>query len=1137
MSEALDEGSDALARHRIRTDLATSFVVEASAGTGKTTKLVLRIVATLESGIDVSRIAALTFTDKAAGELKLRLRSELEVARRAAGPLGARALASALARLEEARVSTIHTFCADLLRERPVEAGVDPSFASEGEWASEALFDEAFASWFDSSLHAPGPGLTRALARRTPGPKTRELTSAARALARARHLDAPWTRRPWDDEADLADATARIREVAVASAKADTTSHQLYVSLEPFRAAAAAFGRRVDRVEAEALVCGLARKRDAMNPRAGYPRFSSAISRDEVLALHAQARETIERVAAAADADLAFLLREELAPVVARYEVLKHKKGVLDFEDLLLAAQRLLVESGEARIALGQKLSRLFVDEFQDTDAVQAAVLLLLSTSDPSSTDPFEAPLEAGKLFLVGDPKQSIYRFRNADLATYERVKARVVACGGELLTLSRSFRSVPSIQKLVNEAFGASMTRDAEALQPAYAPLEPWRREPEGAPSIVALPVPAPYGKSGRLTKGAVQKSLPASVGAFVAWLVHESGLTIAGPGGGDRVAVEARHVCLLFRQLESMGASVAEPFIEELASRGVKHVLVGGRSFYEREEIAAVHALFEAIERPGDALYVTSSLRGLFFGFSDESLFEYKTRYGHLDPMRPPKTALPASLEELGEALAFVARLHRLRNRRAVSETLQEILSTTGGHVSLALLPHGEQALANVLSLANLARSHEARGALSFRSFVDVMSSLAERRGTGEAPIWEEDSDGVRLMTAHRAKGLEFPVVVLVDLTSKPGQTVDRHVDSEHALSAMKLFGCAPHELLDAVALETRREEAEGLRLAYVAATRARDMLVFPVVGDAPTFPPDSWLSPLLRAVTPIDPSAAERAPPFRIEGDDTVLTRHENEGPSRTTIRPGLHATPGGPVVFVDPAALALKRPRLRRVRGADLIAPKASDEVTAKARERVDTFVRELDAARVEASRPALRVVTATKRSHRPDEQALAAPVDIEVVPRGPRTQLGARFGTVVHLTLETVELTAGPDDVARVARAAAKIVGAPDDEAEAAGAAANSALAHPLFVRARMAEERGDCRREVPITSFDGDELVEGVVDLAFREEGRWIVVDFKTDAKGAATASLAGHRAQVATYARAIEQATGEPASGVLLFV
>ena len=285
---------------------------------------------------------------------------------------------------------------------------------------------------------------------------------------------------------------------------------------------------------------------------------------------------------------------------------------------------------------------------------------------------------------------------------------------------------------------------------------------------------------------------------------------------------------------------------------------------------------------------------------------------------------------------------------------------------------------------------------------------------------------------------------------------------------------------------------------------------------------------------------PRVAEGFPAF---GDDTLQSRPHDRAATPHTVVPGLHDTPGGEVVFFDPNALALVRPPVKRVRGADVIAPKAPALEIQRGRERLAAFRRDRSEALASGTSPTMTVRTVTAASHGLEVDSTTLPrasesdADLIVVPRSASRPQGPRFGTLVHMTLATVELSATAADVDRVARATARLLGAPDDEAEAAAFAASEAMAHPLLVRAQNAEERGECRREVPITLAEGRDLVEGVIDLAFRENGAWLVIDFKTDATQRSTKNLSAYRAQVALYARAVSLATGDDAVPLLFFV
>ena len=230
---------------------------------------------------------------------------------------------------------------------------------------------------------------------------------------------------------------------------------------------------------------------------------------------------------------------------------------------------------------------------------------------------------------------------------------------------------------------------------------------------------------------------------------------------------------------------------------------------------------------------------------------MLRFRHEVGRLHPFqRLPDTAAP-EFRELSDALRVLADLHRARNRRPIADSVTALLEATRAHAGFALRPAGHQVLANVYRVADLARSFELSGGISFRGFVEELEAQAEKSESAEAPVLEEGADGVRLMTVHSAKGLEFPVVILADITANiAAGDPDRYVDGQQRLCATRLLRCAPWELRENEAQERLRERAEGVRVAYVAATRARDLLVVPAVGDEEL---DGWVGPLNKAIYP--------------------------------------------------------------------------------------------------------------------------------------------------------------------------------------------------------------------------------------------------------------------------------------------
>jgi len=1162
--------ADAEERRRIREDLDQTFVVEAAAGTGKTTALVQRIVATVREGrASLESTVAVTFTDKAAGEMKLRLREQLERERQevAAGTPEARRLEEALAELEAARIATIHAFCADLLRERPVEAGIDPAFAVLPDDERDVLLGRAFDAWFGRALESPGPGLRRILKRRSwrrdrdDGPRE-FLMAAVRRLAEWRDHPHPWRRDPWDRDAAIDALLPRIEEVSALGHRADRSDDWLakdLLEMEKWlreqQARERVRGRDPDGLEAGLLE--LAKRYTRRWTGGRRKRYGEGLDRPEVLAARTALDEALDRFAAASEADLAPLLREELAPVLGGLADLQRKAGRLDFLDLLLRTRDLLRDQAPVRRELQARYRRIFVDEFQDTDPLQAEILLLLGgdpeTKPAGAGDPLSSPVAPGKLFLVGDPKQSIYRFRRADVATYERLKGNLVAQGAEVLYLRTSFRSVPGIQSAVNQAFATAMQPLEDGSQATYVPLEEHRPAAPEPPPVIALGVPAPYGAGRWPTKKAVSASAAVAVAAFVEWLVRESGWEVEDPTvpGAPRVPVETRHVCLLFRRMQSFRDDVTRPYVRALEARGLPHVLVGGRSFHEREEVLALQTVVTALEWPDDDLAVYATLRGPFLGFDDGTLLDARERFGRLHPLQEidPLALDTDGQREVADALALLRDLHRARNRRPIAETLHRFLDATRAHATVAIWPTGEQALANVLHLVDESRRFEARGATSFRAFVEWLAERAARGSTGEAPVVEEGAEGVRIMTVHKAKGLEFPVVVLCDPTAnRTSDRPSRLLDPARKLWAGQLAGCVPRELHEHRDAVLRADDAENVRTAYVAATRARDLLVVPAVGDEPV---DGWVDLLFPALYPPrgerrSAGAAPGCPPF---GHDTVLERSFSAtGSPETSVRPGLYPELAGGhgVVWWDPRTLRLDVPPRGGVQQELLV----EDEEGGGSREQAEVAAYREWMARGEATREAgrapsrtVQTATAVARGGVPGgtrEAELAAAVRVESTRAAAEADRprGRRFGSLVHAALAGVPFPAAdaPPDGPRIAaltRAQGRLLGATGSEVEAATRAVTEALAHPVLRRAAAAGAA--TRRELPLAVRDEARggWIEGTADLAFPEKDRWVVVDYKTDRR----ADDGAYRAQLAVYGAALGRAYDTEVVAIVLQV
>lgn len=1119
---------DQAVRNEITQRLDSSLIVEASAGTGKTTALVDRVLAVLKAGADVSRIAMLTFTHKAAGEMKYRLRQCLDRERaQAVDPVLVERLETAQEHLEEAYIGTIHGFCAQVLRERPLEARIDPLFTESDDTQNQRLFREAFDLWLEDRLQHGSPGVRRALLRLAWNRRDREvepleqLQAAAWGLAEWRHYDKPWRRDDFRREQCIDLLVKLAKELTHKRSLASNSMDELVKALQPvedvigwLERTEVQRERRYDVIEARLLqLLSLLRKDEAK--RKGRGMFSQQVTREQVVQVRDDLVQHLTSFEQLADADLAALLKSEVDDLIDLHSDFKLKDGSLDFGDLLLRTRDLVRDHPDVRCFLQERYTHLFVDEFQDTDPVQAETLLLLSARDPDVSNWRQVRPIPGKLFVVGDPKQSIYKFRQADVGLYQQVRSMLQQQGCRLLHLTHSFRSNSNIQSLVNRAFEGEM-QSRHMGQCDYEPLTGYTHPIPGQPSVVALPIGDPFGYRGSVTKRKLQAQLPTTIGRWIGWLIQESGWQVRDVHDRGRlVPVEPRHICVLFRKMNDYGSDATTEYVRVLEELEIPYAVTGNREFLGREEVLALVAALEAIEWPDDELAVYATLKGPFFGFADDVLFWYREQEGSLHPLRPRKEHTDNELAGVASALALLEQLHRRRNRRPASVTLNEFLNGTRAHASVALWNGGPQALANLARVVETARSYETREGFSFRDFVSRLAD-GELATDQEQGALEADFDGVQLMTVHKAKGLEFPIVILADIpTGISRDTPQRYVDPEQGLAVQQVLGCTPVELLEHADEERAREHAEGMRIAYVAATRARDLLVIPALGAGEL--KDSWVAPLHAAMMPTQPRRSEPAPGCPEFGEVTWLEDHQLD-----SVRPGLHRIEGNEVVWWDPQLLTPLRHRRRTSRANLLQESEREDDGSLLAvnwnRARLDGVAR--------AAVPAFDLLRPSQTASRP---AHPAPIEVVTLPDRVAHPGGRAFGRLIHAVLEHVDFAAHPSALPALIRQQILILGLSEDwEAPALDALT------PALAWLQQQAAGAVVHREVPIDlNLESGKRLEGNIDLALLRDGAWHVIDYKTDADPQYL--LREHEIQLQWYCHALTQLTGQPARGTIL--
>jgi ATP-dependent exoDNAse (exonuclease V) beta subunit len=1125
---------DARARYLIRTALDETVIVEAAAGTGKTTALVERIVSVLRAGLaTVEQIVAVTFTHKAAGELKVRLRQKLDDERQSAQGQELLYLEDALKRLEEAAIGTIHSFCTQILRERPVEARVDPKFEEVPEQEQRRLYKRSFQNWFEQALEQSRIGVRRVLTRlawNSTNSPIEELEAAGWKLIEWRDFDCPWRCEPFDRIGSIDELSELVHRISGLSRRCQKPSDELYRALAPVRELDAWLERTDQQIDYETLEALLIKLLKDLNrdKRKGRGSFAEDVAREDVQLLRHTLLDQLETFKERADADLASVLHTEMRDLIDAYEELKNAAGKLDFVDLLLKTRNLIRDNAAVRSFLRSRFSRIFVDEFQDTDPLQAEILMLLAGSDNAENDHLTIKPVAGKLFIVGDPKQSIYRFRRADIAMYQNLCDKLVASGARIVHLARSFRAAQPIQECVNAAFASEMQENRATAQTGYVPLLGGESQIQGQPSIVALPAPISW--TGQpTTKKEVNECLPDGICSFIEWLIRESGWKIRDPDGGTGlVPIRARHIAVLFKRVLYNREDMARPYIRSLEARDIPHLLVASKSFHQREEVETLRAVCTAIEWPDDELAVYAVLRGSLFSIPDNLLLRYRFELKtHLHPLGLRDDGLPENFKPISRALNLLADAHRNRNRRPIAGTIQNVLEATRAYMGFALRPGGHQVLANVYRVIEIARSFEQNGGISFRAFVEDLTARAESYDASEAPMIEESADGVRLLTVHNAKGLEFPVVILADMTANiAAQEPDRYIDTRQNLCATRLVQYAPFEwlkpqdLIDHAAQENARDVSEGVRVAYVAATRARDLLVVPALGIGRM---SGWLTPLTKAIHPNTREyrtsrTATGCPAF---GKSTLLA-----GPDDETICPGAHRPEAGSheVVWWDPSLLRLDVDAKQGLRTIELLQGDANSSTRA-----YQTWCELSEQSIALGVKPTREVLSPSGMREAPTADVIA--VHHESIRGSSPRPTGSRFGTLVHSALR--DHVWDEQAVSKIVQNYGRILGATEEEIEAAQQVIENTLSHPLLKRARLASR---CHREFPvILHLDNSRTLEGVIDLAFLESGMWHVVDFKTDED---KPSLSAHyERQIRWYGHAISRLTALPISCHLLFI
>jgi ATP-dependent helicase/nuclease subunit A len=1088
----LDE--DLATRAAIVGALDETLFVEAGAGSGKTKALVDRIVAlVVERDVPMREIAAVTFTEKAAAELRDRIRRALEPATRDDDPVTATRATLALEELDAAAVSTLHAFAQRILAEHPVEAGLPPKVQVLDDIASQLAFEERWARFIDELLDDPRLERTILLALNA------DTTLAVlRTLALACNANWDLVAERMHEEPDppplgpalerLFGALAQVRTRAPRCLDPDDKLLEKVVDLADWHDALIA---APDEYEQMRLLNGGAPTGNLKHgKKTNWPDDCTA---DDVRAEIGAIRTMVTDIAHFTSEAVVRRLAWELAQFTLREAAARRAAGELEFHDLLVLARAMLrdPEHGwEVRQRLRTRYTRLLLDEFQDTDPIQCDLAALIASGEPDARAHRwdELPVDPGRLFVVGDPKQSIYRFRRADIAAFLRARS---AFGASPRHLTRNFRTARPVIDVVNAIFRELIVAEPES-QPEYVALEPVREPAPNGPAVVLLGTEP----DDTATKADQLRDLEAADVAAVVRRALQEGWSVVrratGPDGdGSERAEPCRlgDLCILLPARTSLGHLEDALDAAQIPYRAETSSLV-----YSTREIRDLLVVLQAVDDPTDELALVSALRSPIFGCGDDDLYTYKVEHrGRWDHQEPLPETLPVD-HPVAEGMRALAAWHDARYWSSPSELLDRIVRER--RVLEVGFAHGRprdlwRRVRFVVEQARAFADAEGGSVRDFLAWADLQGSEGAR--VVETVLPETDDDAVRILTVHGAKGLEFPITIVSGMTTKaagrsPG--VQLRFPHDRDTYALRVSSRVTTEEFERYApIDEQMDFQEKLRLLYVAMTRARDHLVVSVhrPAKAPGADKTTWThAQLVWQVATEQPSWEA----FTARPEDlTVLERGGDATES---------GTPPPPPWDVWLAARDQTRAvaARRRVRSATALA-------------------RDAEAARAE---------TARAETARADPGLAKGPRDLELPPWN-KGRYGTALGRAVHAVLQTVDLATGVglDDAAAGQAAAEGIVGREADVAARARSALTTRVVQEAVVH-------GFHREMYVATPVEGTTL-EGYVDLVYRRADGLVVVDYKTDAwsdTAALDAKVARYRLQGAAYAVALEQTTGE---------
>lgn len=890
---------DHTARERILHDLDTTMLVEAGAGSGKTTSLVRRMLALIETGTaSIEQISAITFTRKAADELKGRFRLELEKRLAEAKDIQAERLSVALQKSELCYIGTIHSFCGQLLRERPIEAKLDPEFREIEEEEAKEFRDQCWDEYITNLSANNGHSALSLL-------KPLEIT--VEDLREVYHHVSEYT----DVEMDLAYAERPDFDVIrlslpdmieeafkfMPSSKPEKDWDSLQKLVRDGRRMIALHG-----LEEDQRVLKLALRFDR---KIGVilNRWTDTDMAKQLKAAFLNWQTTVLQPFLSSWREYLYpQLIEFVQPVVAYCAQKRRERGLMDFQDLLQRSTSLLREYPAVRQFFARRYTRLLVDEFQDTDPIQAELIFLLSGRGAGYTDWRDITPRPGSLFVVGDPKQSIYRFRRADISTYNFVKSKIRACGA-VIQLNANFRSVHSIGDFVNQAFENYFPLEETAHQAAYVYMDTqldYATTDKTGTGLAHGVRKLMIQKIKYDSKEAITEVDSVRIAQYIAWACaghlqiqdrdSETGAMIVRP------ALPSDFLILLKRR------ELLHVYSEKLEQYGISSVTSGSTVNYE--EVVTITLLAQCLNDPDDRIALLAVLRGMLFGVSDSALYQYrKEDFPLAYTVLPERGSVPERAISVYEALEKLAQYAEKVRKEPALTALLFIMNDLGLLARSAIQSGGSNRTGTLMKLLYMLQEDHLNAA-SWPALTSYLLKLIKNKKMEAVDLFAGQQNAVRIMNLHKAKGLEAPVVFLAGPCGNLDHDTTVHVDRSSGagigyFSITRKKGyqteviAHPPRWTELKEKERLFMNAEQERLLYVAATRAKQLLVISQYPDKPAIDPWSGFDNHLLETSElgqvqIDPVEADIYDGLHNEAADEAMSQDHRAQLAKSTYR---------------------------------------------------------------------------------------------------------------------------------------------------------------------------------------------------------------------------------------------------------